>query len=85
MPFTTKSAQLLRSQSFHKMVGTIHKRVHQLRTGEKPAERGGTSIEGGKALDPDTHVQSLILQQIRIRPKHCSHILRRKSRTNFEI
>jgi hypothetical protein len=38
--------QLLRSPTFHRAVGVVHRKVHQIRTGEKPPERGGTSIEG---------------------------------------
>lgn len=81
---TTKSNQLLRSPNFHRMVGVIHKKVHQLRTGEK-IERGGTSIEGMTPQKLDAEVKPLMLQQIRIRPKRYSHISQPKSRTNFEI
>ena len=37
--------QLLRSPTFHSVVRTVHKRVHELRYGRDPADLGGTKID----------------------------------------
>ncbi|PSS07039.1 hypothetical protein M430DRAFT_45865 [Amorphotheca resinae ATCC 22711] len=39
------TARLLKSPAFHRAVGRVHKKVHELRYGKDPAEMGGTQID----------------------------------------
>ncbi|CZT01430.1 hypothetical protein WAI453_006916 [Rhynchosporium graminicola] len=45
------TARLLESQTFHKVVKRVHKKMHEIQRGEKlddPSEMGGTNIDGPK-------------------------------------
>ncbi|KAL4979216.1 hypothetical protein BDW66DRAFT_148349 [Aspergillus desertorum] len=39
------TTQLLRSPTFHRMVGRVHGKVQRLRHGTPPEEMGGTNID----------------------------------------
>ncbi|KAL6235745.1 hypothetical protein BDW75DRAFT_239841 [Aspergillus navahoensis] len=39
------TTQLLRSPTFHRMVGRVHGKVHRLRHGTPPEDMGGTNID----------------------------------------
>jgi hypothetical protein len=40
--------RLLASPAFHRMVGRIHQKIHNLKHGVFPEERGGTTLENNK-------------------------------------
>jgi len=50
------TARLLSSPSFHRAVGRVHKKVHELRHGKDPAEMGGTNIDKPES-DPSRFFQ----------------------------
>ncbi|KAH7382839.1 hypothetical protein BKA64DRAFT_171020 [Cadophora sp. MPI-SDFR-AT-0126] len=48
---TARNLQLLNSTTFHKLVKRVHKKVHEIKLGEKledPSEMGGTNIDTPK-------------------------------------